>query len=261
METAPRQAVCLHAQPGQEPELDRLARRYGLPTCAAQPSADWRLVLTPQRLQLEARCSRQGPVYVDFVGGALGHRRRFGGGRGQPLARAVGMQRGRSPRILDATAGLARDAFVLASLGSEVTLCERSPVLAALIGDGLRRALLDSEVAAIARRMTLQPTDAADWLAELAPEQRPEVIYLDPMYPAGKDTVLVKKEMQTLQRLLGPDRDSGRLFEIALATAVRRVVVKRPKRAAWLLGRRPSVSVESRKTRYDIYLCQPATPP
>lgn len=262
METPTPPPVCLQAGlPGLEADLNRLARRYDLPTCQAQPDADWRLVLTPERLQLEARNGRQGPVYVDFVGGALGHRRRFGGGRGQPLARAVGMQRGRSPRILDATAGLARDAFVLASLGSDVTLCERSPVLAALIDDGLRRALADDEVASIARRMTLLATDAADHIRTLSGDRRPEVIYLDPMYPAGKDTVLVKKEMQALQRLLGPDRDSGQLFDAALAGATRRVVVKRPRRAAWLLDRKPAASIESKKTRYDIYICQAATPP
>ena len=233
-----------------------LRARYRLPP--DQGARDgWLLRLAGGRLQLERAGTRQGPVYVDFVAGALAHRRRFGGGRGQPLARAAGLRRGRSPEILDATAGLGRDAFVLASLGCHVTLCERSPVLAALLDDGLRRAASDPEVAPIAARMRLVFADARDHLAQLPPELRPEVVYLDPMYPAGKDTVLVKKEMQTLQRLLGPDRDSHGLLEAALATATRRVVVKRPRRAAWLGGLRPSACIESKKTRYDIHFRNP----
>ena len=43
------------------------------------------------------------------------------------MARAV--KAGGGVRVLDCTAGLARDAFVLASLGCEVTLVERSRVV------------------------------------------------------------------------------------------------------------------------------------
>ena len=196
-----------------------------------------------------------GPVRVDFVEGAIGHRRRFGGGRGQPLARAAGMKSGFNPVICDATAGLGRDGFVLASLGSEVTLCERSPVLAALLEDGLQRASLDSEIGDwVTRRLNVQAGDSCDWLKSLGAGQRPDVVYMDPMYPPGKAQVLVKKEMRALQQLLGPDRDSADLLDIALQTAQRRVVVKRPKRAGWLDERKPSMSIESKKTRYDVYV-------
>ena len=192
---------------------------------------------------------------MDFVDGAIGHRRRFGGGRGQPLARATGMKPGFNPVICDATAGLGRDGFVLASLGSQVTLCERSPILAALLEDGLQRAALNSEIGDwVSQCLTLQAVDSADWLKSLDHEQLPDVVYMDPMYPTGKAHVLVKKEMRTLQQLLGPDEDSAGLLDIALQTAKRRVVVKRPKRADWLADRKPSMSIESKKTRYDVYV-------
>jgi 16S rRNA (guanine1516-N2)-methyltransferase len=74
------------------------------------------------------------------------------------------------------------------------------------------------------------------------------------MYPPGKASVLVKKEMRALQLLLGDDRDSGALLEAALARAARRVVVKRPRRAGWLSGAQPTTCVESKTTRYDIYV-------
>jgi len=233
-----------------------LAERFGFALLKKAPASGFYLQLTLEGLELlEAGPETPGPVQVDFVGGALGHRLRFGGGRGQPLARAVGMKPGFNPDIWDATAGLGRDAFVLASLGSRVRLCERSPVLAALLENGLQRAALNEEVGAwIQQRMQLIVGDSAQQLAALNEEQRPEVVYLDPMYPPGKSSVLVKKEMRALQKMLGGDQDSGELLEAARQAATRRVVVKRPRRADWLAAQRPSTSIESKKTRYDVYV-------
>ncbi|WP_265575735.1 class I SAM-dependent methyltransferase [Chitinibacter fontanus] len=112
--------------------------------------------------------TEKAPVFVDFVGGAAAHRRQFGGGRGQPVAKAVGIKSGYLPRVLDATAGLGRDGFVLASLGCEVTLIERTPVAYLLLKDGLSRAQQDTHVAEIANRMQLHFGDGRAWLAERA---------------------------------------------------------------------------------------------
>jgi 16S rRNA (guanine1516-N2)-methyltransferase len=233
-----------------------LAERYCLALLKRAPGNGWYLCLTTSGLELrEAGTGTPGPVRVDFVGGTLGHRRRFGGGRGQPLARAVGMKPGFNPVIWDATAGLGRDAFVLASLGSRVTLCERSPLLAALLDDGLQRAALDAEIGGwVGERMDLVVGDAALLLAALDPGQRPDVVYVDPMYPPGKSSVLVKKEMRALQRLLGADTDSAQLLDSALRVAGRRVVVKRPGHAGWVGGKKPDTAIESKKTRYDVYV-------
>ncbi|HFD81471.1 MAG TPA: 16S rRNA methyltransferase [Gammaproteobacteria bacterium] len=220
------------------------------------PAAGLYLYLAESGLELrQAAAGAPGPVRVDFIGGKLGHRLRFGGGRGQPLARAAGMKPRFSPSVWDATAGLGRDGFVLASLGSRVTLCERSPVLAALLQDGLRRACADVTLGEwVGERLTLIHGDSRTLLERLPDDRRPDTVYLDPMYPAGKRQVLVKKEMRALQQLLGPDRDSAALLDSALRVSRRRVVVKRPKRAGWLHDLRPDTSVESRKTRYDIYV-------
>ncbi|WP_445775347.1 class I SAM-dependent methyltransferase, partial [Shewanella sp.] len=64
-------------------------------------------------------------INVDFVSGAVAHRRKFGGGRGQSIAKAVGLKQGVTPTVVDGTAGLGRDAFVLASLGCKVIMVER----------------------------------------------------------------------------------------------------------------------------------------
>lgn len=234
----------------------KLADRFELELLQRQPASGFYLCLTTAGLELrQAGTQAPGPIRIDFTTGVMGHRLRFGGGRGQALARAAGLKPGFNPTIWDATAGLGRDAFVLASLGCQVTLCERSPVVAALLADALERASLHLEIGGwVTQRMRLVHADAAGELPTLASADRPDVVYLDPMYPAGKDHVLVKKEMLALQQILGPDRDSGRLLEIALGCARRRVVVKRPRRAGWLHERKLTSAIESKKTRYDLYV-------
>jgi 16S rRNA (guanine1516-N2)-methyltransferase len=240
----------------------RLAERFGLPLLKRLPDSGFYLWLSAQGLALrQAGAGVPGPVQVDFVSGALAHRRRFGGGRGQPLARAVGMKPGFNPRIFDATAGLGRDGFVLAGLGSQVTLCERSAVMAALLDDGLERAALNTEIGGwLKRRMRLLFADATSVMCALDDCDRPDVVYLDPMYPAGKPQVLARKGMRALQQIIGGDPDAGDLLTGALRSATRRVVVKRPKRAGWLAGRKPAAAIQSKKTRYDIYML-PQRPP
>jgi len=233
-----------------------LMDKFDIPRCPAIPESGFYLELDEYGLALyQAGLRAPGPVRIDFVGGTMGHRQRFGGGRGQPLARAVGMKPGFSPDIWDATAGLGRDGFVLASLGSRVTLCERSPVLAGLLHDALRRAADDSTIGDWVRdRLQLVSADSCKRLRFLEEAQRPQVVYMDPMYPAGKTHVEVKKEMRALQQIVGPDQDSEELLDIALRVALRRVVVKRPKRANSLHDRKPDTTIESKKTRYDIYV-------
>lgn len=246
--------LCTH--PALQARAETLCHHYALARIQRAPEQGYFLQLVNEGLALHNVGSKDmSPVRVDFVGGALGHRLRFGGGRGQPLARAVGIKPGFNPVVWDATAGLGRDAFVLASIGCPVTLCERSPVLAALLDDGLQRARLNREIGDwVESRMTLRFGDSARQLTTLTAAQAPDTIYLDPMYPAGKSSVLVKKEIRAVQQLVGEDRDSQVLFETALQVATRRVVVKRPQRAGPLHDRKPTTSIESKKTRYDIYV-------
>jgi len=239
-----------------EKQVALLMDKFDIPRCPATPASGFYLELNEYGLALcQAGLRMPGPVRIDFVGGTMGHRQRFGGGRGQTLARAVGMKPGFSPDIWDATAGLGRDGFVLASLGSRVTLCERSPVLAALLHNALRRAADNSTIGDwVGDRLQLVNADSCKRLQSLAEAQRPQVVYMDPMYPSGKASVEVKKEMRALQQIVGPDLDSGELLDVALRVALRRVVVKRPKRADCLNDRNPDTAVESKKTRYDIYV-------
>ncbi len=188
---------------------------------------------------------------IDFASGKYAHRRRFGGGRGQPLAKAIGLKQGQSPRVIDATAGFGRDAFVLASLGCEVTMLEQNPVMSLLLADALKRAQATAEIVDIAERMRLEQTDAVDYLQQTTTTA--DVIYLDPMYPSREKSALVKKDMQLLHQLVGADTNSAALLAVARQKALKRVVVKRPKGAGYVGEQKPAASIESKNTRYDLY--------
>ena len=234
-------------------EADALAQRFGLPRWDAPPAAGYWLELNPTHLVL-CNPDRHGGVWAEFVEGAAAHRRQFGGGKGQPVAKAVGLKGRETLDVVDATAGLGRDAFVLASLGATVRLVERSPVAAALLADALTRAQQHPDTAPIAARMTLIHAEAQDWLANLPAEARPEVVFLDPMFPEkGKQAAAAKKEMQAFQQVIGDDEDSDALLLAALAVATRRVTVKRPRLGRPLVGATPSLQLIGKSTRFDVY--------
>ena len=199
-----------------------------------------------------------GPVKVDFVGGAAAHRRKFGGGKGQQIAKAVGIRGGFYPRVVDATAGLGRDAFVLASLGCEVHMIERNPVVRVLLEDGLSRllraALDDKELAEVAARLSLEAGNqsALAWLQSQEEESIP-VVYLDPMFPERGRSAKVKKEMAVFHQLVGSDEDADALLAPALSACYFRTVVKRPRLAPHLAGAKPALSLEGKSGRFDIY--------
>lgn len=218
------------------------------------------LVLTEQRLELrQLGANAPGPVSVNFIAGTAAHRRQFGGGRGQPLARAAGLKGGALPTVIDATAGLGQDAFVLASLGCRVQLVERSPIITALLQDGLRRAAQDPEIGPwVKERLRLCQADGREYLRGLSENQRPEVVYLDPMYPHRRKTALTGKEMRLLRQLVGADHDAPELLAAALTCARRRVVVKRPRLAPVLTGSPPDAQIVAPHTRFDLYFITPA---
>jgi 16S rRNA (guanine1516-N2)-methyltransferase len=199
-----------------------------------------------------------GPIRVDFEGGAVAHRRLFGGGAGQMIAKAVGVKASRPLQVFDATAGLGKDAFVLAGLGCSMTLCERNPVVAELLRDGLRRAAqtADEELRTIAQRMTLCAVDslAVDNLAGLAAGGSVDIVYLDPMFPDRSKSAHVKKDMAAFHHLVGKDEDADGLLPLALAAARYRVVVKRPRKAPFLNGQTPTYQLSGKTSRYDIYV-------
>ncbi|WP_409558620.1 class I SAM-dependent methyltransferase [Brucella pseudogrignonensis] len=191
-------------------------------------------------------------LVVDFVGGAVGHRFRSGEGRGQALAKAAGLTKGVTPEIVDATAGLGRDAFLLASLGAKVTLIERSERMHALLADALAKAAAEGgQYAETVARMTLLYGDSS----QLLPELKPQVVLVDPMHPPRGNSALVKKEMRQIREIVGTDPDSEKLMHVALEHAQNRVVLKWPLRAEPMAGiRKPSHQILGKSTRYDVFV-------
>ncbi|KLN59119.1 16S rRNA methyltransferase [Kiloniella spongiae] len=196
----------------------------------------------------------QDRLFCDFAGGAVGHRLKFGGGRGQALPKAAGFTKGRTPTVIDATAGFGRDAFLLASLGAQVTLIERSAEVHAMLEEGLDRArVADEQIAEIISRMTLLFGDAKELLSGLSAD----VIVVDPMHPPRKTKALVKKEMRVLRSYVGADPDAEGLMKVALEMAKKRVVLKWPAKGDPLPNiRKPSHQLMGKSTRYDVFMTE-----
>jgi len=243
--------ICLLDETGAgDGALSVLAERWQL---KHDDSANMALALTATHLELRKRDEpKLGGIFVDFVSGAMAHRRKFGGGRGEAVAKAVGIKSGYLPDVVDATAGLGRDAYVLAALGCRVRMLERNPVVAALLDDGLRRGYADAEIGGWLReRLSLLHASSLHALTDISPA--PDVVYLDPMYPHKQKSALVKKEMRVFQSLVGPDEDADGLLEPARLLAKKRVVVKRPDYAPPLADVATPNAVTTKSHRFDIY--------
>jgi 16S rRNA (guanine1516-N2)-methyltransferase len=205
---------------------------------------------TGNGLRLVDRFSHQHPLQIKFAGGRFGHRLKKGSGKKELIARAVGAKP--ELHVVDCTAGLGRDSFILASLGCRITMLERSRVMCLLLEDALDKALEDDKTSEIAGRVQLVCGDAALLLPRL--EEIPDVILIDPMFPERKKSAMVKGEMQFLQRFLGKDENADHLLQIALDTGVKRVVLKRPISAVESGQVSTSHSVKGKTSRFDIYL-------
>jgi len=212
------------------------------------PPDDFQFLQSAEGLSLQTKI---GVLAIDFVGDKINYARPLRRGKNELIAKAVGIGKGLTD-VVDATAGLAQDAVVLARLGCRVRAVERIPWIAPLLEDAKRRAAGQAEWL---ERIDFFCQDSREFLQSLS--VKPEVIYLDPMFPdpenKSKKSALPRKEMQIFRNLVGPDGDARELFDIALAKAQFRVVVKRPKHAPDL-----AAGVAHRFTgnsvRYDLYL-------
>ncbi|WP_274585076.1 class I SAM-dependent methyltransferase [Neisseria leonii] len=222
---------------------------YGLAETDRPPETGLYLLADGSGLSL-CKSGEKGRVRAEFAEGAAQHRRTQGGG--ELIARAVNHTA--CPSVWDATGGLGRDAFVLASLGLHVKVFERHPAVAALFSDGLRRAAADPDAAAAAARIELVYADAAAYMDTA--QDRPDVVYLDPMYPVRRKSAAVKKEMAYFHELVGAAEagDEAALLAAARRCAKKRVVVKRPRLGDCLAGEPPAYHYGGKSTRFDVYL-------
>lgn len=200
---------------------------------------------------------------IDFTVGKLANRQRQGISFREPLARALGIKPNKSLNIIDATAGLGRDAFIMASLGCQVTLLERSPIVFEALKKAIFEAQQNPALTAIADRMHLQHRDSIGYLKNLVGEEiclankTVDAIYLDPMYSATQKSALVKKEMRDLREIVGDDLDVENLFQATIKASTKRVVVKRHRHAPPIAGSQPTHAILTKLLRFDVYLFPP----
>ena len=240
-----------------DPEDIRLAhllcQDLGLPAPSPDPDlVPYYFSYRHGRLELTER-SGNITTSVDFLSDTHRYRYRHDRRIDQHLTRAVGIKRGIRPTICDATAGFGMDSFVFSTFGCSVTMIERSPIVWALLRDGLKRAGCDPTLGRlISEKLTLEFGDAKEILTRQ--NRMYDTIYLDPMFPMRKKSALNKQNMRILKTLVGEDIDQEELLECTLEFASSRVVVKRPVAAPAIKSTGLSYQVKGSSNRYDIYL-------
>ncbi len=259
--------LAIQYEPGNAAS-EALAQRLNLPLIRSIGQHQG-LLLSYQhnRLTLSQPMARDaGSVSVDFCDSRLTFRLAQALSR-EAVVKAVGgcvpktLLTESAPRLIDATAGLGQDAFILAAAGWEVTMLEQSPVIHALLEDGLQRARIAASAPQhqrflqkiLPRLHLLAPGDS---LAVLPTLPRASVIYLDPMFPAREKAARVKKNRFLLQYLHGDQGAGDGLLPLALSLAAK-VVVKRPRLARPLEELQPAASLTGKTSRFDIYVGHP----
>lgn len=249
--------VIVANQPQDHAAASTLASLLNLPL-VDDASDQWQLRVDGQQRQLV----RPDGIHlsIDFIHGKAAQHSKEPDIRKQPLAKALGIASfekatGHAPKVLDATAGLAQDAWLMAHLGCDVQLVEQSAILVEMINAALTVALDHSQYSSTAKRLSVQHGDSTSFM-----NNRPahfDVVYLDPMYPARRKSAKVKKAMQFLHELIGVQKNEADLLANALLCATHRVVVKRPSGAEALplnqITQVQMTTIDAPNTRYDVY--------
>lgn len=202
------------------------------------------------RLAVWDPADRAAPLSVEWAAGRQGYRLAAERVRHERLVKALGRVQRQPAMVLDLTAGLGRDAALMAGAGFPVTMVERQPLLHALLADALVRAAATP----LARQLTLLPAGEAEGLA--LPAGPWHAVYLDPMFPARDKSAAVKRDLQWLQRLCRyPDAaEEAQLLALARRQKADKVVVKRPRRAPPLASVEPHHCIEGKTVRFDVYV-------
>jgi len=249
---APLPLALLAGPHRNENEQRQLASALGIPLVEDLRVATLLLQFGPDGLSLVKPGDPllPGRLRADFS--APDFRRRLLQPGRELLVQAAKIQKCRQPLIIDATAGLGRDGFLLAAAGCRVRMIELHPVVAALLADGLERAQNSPALATTAGRIELIVGDAREHLLRLP--KPPDVVFLDPMFPERTKAALVGQELRLLQLLDQKDSDPVALLSVALAVSARKVVVKRPLKAQPLAALAPSYTRRGKAVRFDVYV-------
>ena len=262
-------AVCiLLRDPVFEDRANQLSVRLGLPVCR-DPKAvgeTFGLALVPDADGLSLFDGKMSRLLPGKLPAEL-------------LVRAAKLRDpGPCPVAIDCTAGLGDDSLLLAAMGYTVHLFEYDPITAELLDSALRKSQSSDSSGAlsdITNRMILHREDSLAVLSafrELPVRSKgeettsgqdpepgafpyvtyaPDLIYLDPMFPARRKSGLITKKLQMLQMLENPCADESALLAAAVRANPRRIVIKRPLKGPFLAGIRPAYSIKGKAIRYD----------
>ena len=247
-------AVCVQGKKVDKDLAKRLALQFGVELIEELPKDKFCKYLLVDKNGVAFVAGKQ-ELRADFTGMLS----RVTGGHLQHeiLLKAVKLN-GREPRdgvrVVDATAGLGEDSFILAAAGYQVEMFEHNEVTAILLADALRRGKKDPKLKEIVSRMTLKQGDSKTLMSQLSYE--PDVIYLDPMFPEKKKSAETKKKFQVLHQIENPCDDEKELMEAALLAKPQKIVVKRPPEGPFLADIKPSHSVTRKAVRFDCIVCK-----
>ncbi len=158
------------------------------------------------------------------------------------IIKAVLGKKKQTTSIMDCTAGFGKDSYLMSLTGSKIIAYENNPLMYALLKDGLNRAEIDN--------ISLRKIDA---LREVKITNC-EVIYIDPMYPATKKSAKNNKQMMFLQAFVGHQSEMAEeLFIQAKQSAAKKIVIKRPVKAAFVLDKKPTSQIIGKAARFDVY--------
>jgi len=209
--------------------------------------------LVEQQLLLHLMLDGQAScLAIDLAEGEVANRATKVSKTNELIAKAIGCKPHYRPSVLDATAGMGRDSLIMAMLGCNVSMQERNRAIYLLLENALNRFKQSKPYQSMTNgQLVLKRQDS---VASFDNMKDIDVIYLDPMFPERKKSALVKKEMRLFKLIAGDDQDADDLMMSALASNVKRIVVKRPKGAPFLANKTPSHEIKGKKFRFDVYL-------
>ncbi|WP_343183057.1 class I SAM-dependent methyltransferase [Buchnera aphidicola (Neophyllaphis podocarpi)] len=211
------------------------------------------LIIKSDFIYIKYKNKHSNIFFIDFNSKKMNYRCNLANINNEFIAKSVGIKNKYFPKIIDATAGLGNDSFILSYLGCNVIMIERNPIIYLLLRNALDRTYLNATTAGwTKKRLRLIYQSSFEIFKKI--KKKPDVIYLDPMFPiTNKKKSKSKKEIELLKKIVGEDKDADTLLKYAISLASTRVVVKRPLYASPLNNIKTSSFIKTGNYRFDIY--------
>ena len=161
---------------------------------------------------------------------------------GQPMAKALG--RNKKLSVLDCTAGWGMDSALMAKSGFKVLAFEQNPLMFEILEEELKHNT--------SLPLKFRLGDSFEYLKSISESEKPDIVFIDPMFAEKSKGAKSEKAIQILQNLVEPSPLTEEKLKLAISKAKSHVVVKQNKRAPGF-SIRPSARFEGQSTRFDVY--------